>query len=190
MHHATRRTGRCPFAYDKWIACEPLAHVSRERIEGKRLLDLTVKAQVLLAETPGYAPPELARQRDVVADLGMRVERQVICEEVDVVLDKKRDAPPPDAGQPRVFAAPEVTVMDEKRVGTSGDGLFDQCERRSDAGDDGFNGTAAFHLQPVWAIISKSSDFQDTDRDRPRDLLAASVNILPRTHSSLRGHAQ
>ena len=50
----------------------------------------------------------------------MRIERQVKCKQIEVVLEKERDAMASCAGQPRIFAFPEVAAMHERGVGACG----------------------------------------------------------------------
>ena len=69
-------------------AIEARADALRERGERERLIGCAMESQLLLTEAPGDLESERACKRGVVADHGMRVERQVERVEIDVMLDE------------------------------------------------------------------------------------------------------
>ena len=83
-----------------------------------------MKNEVLLAAASFHLQAELVRQRNVVADFRVRIERQVKRIEIEVVLDQQCDAPPARADDARIFAAPEIAVMHEHCVRACG---VDRC---------------------------------------------------------------
>ncbi|OIQ66909.1 hypothetical protein GALL_515180 [mine drainage metagenome] len=86
----------------------------------------------------------------------MRVERQMVGEQVDVRRQQQPEALallPDDAG---IFAAPEIAVMHQNRIGLQRHGALDQRQARRHPGDDAPDLIPAFDLQPVWAIIGKT----------------------------------
>lgn len=141
----------------------PLEHfldMDRERFrvgEGLAVLEAAEKAQLLLAETTGRSgmgqQAELLAELRVVAELGMRVERQVVGEEVDVVLQQQRQSLLHPAGDAAVLAAPEQSVVDEDRIGLGADGRLDQRAARGHARDDLAHGGAALDLQAVRSVV-------------------------------------
>ena len=72
-----------------------------------------VTRHILLAETPFHGPPRTTRQLDVVANLGMRVERQVVGNQVDIRRQQGLQARLAKPGNGTRLAAPEPAVMDE-----------------------------------------------------------------------------
>ena len=98
------------------------------------------KAELLLAEAAGRArvryQAELRAELRVVAELGMRIERQVVGEQVDVVAEQQARRCFIQPGDAAVLAAPEQAMVDEDRVGLGVDGRLDQGPAGGDAGDD------------------------------------------------------
>lgn len=120
----------------------------------------SVPGDVLLAEAPFRDPFQSGGELRVVAKFRMRIEREVIGEEVDVVRQQGTDAAAADTGDAPILALPEPAVMDEQRIGTARDGGVDQCLAGGNAGNDALHGSASFHLQTVWAIIPEARRFQ------------------------------
>ena len=94
----------------------------------------------------------------------MRIERQVIGEQIDVRGQQQAKALALLADDARVFAAPEIAVMHQDGIGAQRDGALDQRQTGRHAGDDAPDVVAALDLQPVWAIIGKTRAIeQDVD---------------------------
>jgi hypothetical protein len=83
----------------------------------------------------GLGAEPLAQLR-VVAQLRVRIERQVVGEQVDVVRQQQGQALLHPAGDAPVLAAPEQAVVHEDGVGAGGDGRLDQRAAGGHAGDD------------------------------------------------------
>ena len=115
------------------------------------------EADLLLAEAAGrtgvrdqaQAQPELR----VVAELGMRIQRQVVGEKVDVVAQQQAEPLLHPAGDAAVLAAPEQAVVHEDGIGLGMDGGLDQRAARGHAGDDLAHRGAAFDLQAVGPVV-------------------------------------
>ena len=90
----------------------------------------------------------------------MRVERQMIGKQIDVVREQCRQSRAARAGHARLFTAPEITVMHQDRVGRVVARRNQQIERRRDACHNRTNLRAPFHLQPVWAIIAETAHLE------------------------------
>src|SRR6476661_8540285 len=90
----------------------------------------------------------------------MRIERQVKRKQIEVVLDERSDALAASGNDPHVFASPKITVMDYECVRAGVDGSSDEVCRSRHSRDDALDMRCPFHLQPVWAIISKPHDVQ------------------------------
>lgn len=141
----------------------PLEHLldmdgKRLRIgQGLAVLEAAEKTQLLLAEAPGRSgmgqQAELQAELRVVAELGMRVERQVVGEEVDVAVQQQRQPLLHPAGDAAVLAAPEEAVMDEDGIGLGADRGLDQRAARGHARDDLAHGGAALDLQAVRSVV-------------------------------------
>ena len=97
-----------------------------ELVERQRYVGAPVEHEVLLAAAAFDDEIEPARERDVVADLGVPVERQVKSVKVQIVLEELRDAAPLRADQTLILAAPEVPVVHEDRVRPGFDRTLDQ----------------------------------------------------------------
>src|SRR5262249_8681117 len=69
------------------------------------------ETDILFAEIPAHGPTELLSQLCVVAQHQMRVERQMIGEEIDIVLQQGRHALLSKTGHATVLALPEPAVM-------------------------------------------------------------------------------
>ena len=92
-------------------------------------------AALVVAERLAVPQPELAREERVVADLRMRVERQVVGGEVDVVLEQRAQALGQQRRQPGRVELPEQAVVDEHELGAELDRALDQLPPRADARD-------------------------------------------------------
>ena len=85
----------------------------------------------------------------------MRIERQVIGQQADVVGEQGFQPLAADAGDAAILALPEVAVMDENGIGSARDCGVEQRLAGGHAGNDTPYLGASFHLQPVWAIIAE-----------------------------------
>ena len=56
----------------------------------------------------------------------MRIQRQMVSQQADVVLQQVRNAPLLDAGDRGIFAAPEITVVHQYRIRSPGRGRLQQ----------------------------------------------------------------
>ena len=90
----------------------------------------------------------------------MRVERQVVGQQVDVVGQQGFQALAADAGDAAILAFPEIAVMHEDGIGPARHGDVEQRLAGGDAGDDAHDLGASFHLQAVWAIIAELRGLQ------------------------------
>lgn len=139
---------------------EHLLDMDGERLrvgQGFAVLEAAEKAQLLLAEAPGRSgmgqQAELQAELRVVAELGMRVERQVVGEEVDVAVQQQRQPLLHPAGDAAVLTAPEQAVVDEDGIGLGADGGLDQRAARGHARDDLAHRGAALDLQAVRSVV-------------------------------------
>jgi hypothetical protein len=83
----------------------------------------------------------------------MRIERQVIRKQADVVRQQGGHATLAKAGQATIFTFPEPAVMHQNGVGLVFDSRVDQSLAGGDATNDRAQRGPSFHLQSVWAII-------------------------------------
>ena len=90
----------------------------------------------------------------------MRVERQVVGEQVDVMAEQAGQTRLASGDDPAVLAAPEPAVMHDDSIGPAGDGAFYQGKTGGDAEKHLADLVASFHLQAVWAIIAESRGVQ------------------------------
>src|SRR5690606_8924633 len=94
------------------------------------------------------------RELRVVAKLGMHVERQVICEQVEVIVQQHFQSTLLLSDHATVLAAPEVSVVNQHGVGTGSNRRFQQCQTGGNAGDEQTDVPPSFDLQAVWAIVA------------------------------------
>jgi len=89
----------------------------------------------------------------VVAKFGMCVQGQVVCDQVDVVLQQTLQTLLHPTRDGAVLAAPKQTVVHQDRVGLGVDRRIDQSATRRHARDQVRNVRAPFDLQTVGAIV-------------------------------------
>ena len=89
----------------------------------------------------------------VVADVRVQIQRQVVGEQADVVLEQGLQAALLHTRDAGVLAFPEITVVDQDQIGLGFNGRIEQRLAGSDAADDAHHLRAAFDLQTVGAII-------------------------------------
>ena len=113
-------------------------------------------------ESASSLPPQASAPRlHIVADLGVRIERQMVGQQVDAVADQAGDTPPLDTDDWLRLALPEITVMREQRTGAGGGRGVDQCLARGDAADEFADLGAGFDLKAVGAIIVEVRDLEE-----------------------------
>ena len=123
------------------------------------------------AERLDLHAPELAREDRVVADLRMRVERQVVAGEVDVVLEQRPQAGGEQRRQPGRVEVPEQAVVDEHELGAQLDRPLVQLERRADTPvSTRVTSPRARHLQPVGPEVLEIGGTQQLV-ERPNDVV-------------------
>jgi hypothetical protein len=92
----------------------------------------------------------------VVAEHRMGIERQVVGVQIDLVAQQAGQPLLAQPDDPAVFAAPEIAVVHQHRVGLPADRRVKQGLACGDAGDESAQLGASFHLQTVWAIIAQT----------------------------------
>ncbi len=124
--------------------------------QGQRLIQRSHIAdgtQLPRLQTAFHAEPQQLAQLGVVAQFRMRIQRQVIGKQVDAVLDQQLHPLEFHAGDGRVFAFPEVAVVDENGVGVECDGALDQGAGGGNARDQGADLVASLHLQAIGRVV-------------------------------------
>ena len=145
---------------------EPAADTGGERPGGHRGVEVAPAAQVLAAEPSIDAPAEDSCELRVVAEIRMGIQGQVVGEQADAVFEQHRNALASHPDQPRIFAAPEIAVVNQNGVGARSDRGAQQRKAGRHTGDDPLNAVSAFHLQAVWAIIGKAARFEQAIQKR------------------------
>jgi hypothetical protein len=90
----------------------------------------------------------------------VRIERQVVGEQVDAMRQQQLDALLQPAGDAAVLVLPEQAVVHEQRIGLVRDRRLDHRAARGDAGDDAADLFPALDLQTVRPIIPEPADLQ------------------------------
>ncbi len=93
------------------------------------------------------------RQLGVVAQFRVRIQRQVIGKQVDAMVDERFYPLEFHAGDGGIFTLPEITVVDEDRVGVQGDGPLDQRATGGDTAHQRLDRIAPLHLQAVGRVV-------------------------------------
>ncbi len=128
--------------------------------QAHRLGQFAAPQQVLLAALAQRGDAQHARQRGVIAQRRVGVQRQVIGDQVDVVRQQLRQAGFFHAQHARVFVFPEVTVVHQNGVGLQGNRRVDQRRAGGDASNDAADVRAPFHLQAIRAVILEPPGLQ------------------------------
>ena len=90
----------------------------------------------------------------------MRIQRQVVGKQADVVRQQALQALLHPAGNASVLPAPEQAVVDKNGIGLLGNGRIDQRPAGGHAADDARNLRLALHLQAVGAVIFEAFGLQ------------------------------
>ncbi len=118
------------------------------------------KTQVLLAKAGLGLQTQPQAQLRVVAQFGVRIERQVVGKQIDIVRQQQRQPLLHPAGDAPVLSAPEQAMVDKNSICLRGNRRLDQGPAGGDAGDDFSHAGPAFHLQAVGAIVTKAPGFK------------------------------
>ena len=92
-------------------------------------------------------------QHGVIAPLFVRIQRQVVGQQIDIVRKQQRQSLLHPAGDAAVLAAPEQAVVNQQRIRAFIYGSLNECFACSHARDDFFDLGASFHLQTVGAVV-------------------------------------
>jgi hypothetical protein len=105
---------------------------------------------------------QLAGQLHVVTHFRVQVQRQVIGQQADIVLEQGFQAALFHAGDARVFALPEITVVHQYQVSLGLDSGIQQGLAGGHATDDTHHLRATFDLQAIGAIITDGGTVEVT----------------------------
>ena len=145
-------------------------------------------SQCLLAKISGHRQPQLVAQLRVVAEFGMRIQRQMVGKEIDVVRQQQGHAllhPAPDAA---ILAAPEQTVVDQDRIGPGIDRGFDQGPAGGDARDETPQRRLALDLQTVGSVVLEALGLEQAVKGLEK-LLSAGHGGVGALEAAIVGHA-
>ncbi len=146
--------------YQQWLSAKYSRHLRGKRTGGCRSTDIAVPPDILIGESTFRIPAQAPGKLGVVAEFRMRIERQMVGDQTDVVGQQHADTPTADAGNAPILPLPEPAVVDKDGVGRAGDGRLDQCLAGRDASHDAHHLRTSFHLQTVWAIIPEARCFK------------------------------
>ncbi len=140
------------------LAAQYLTHPRHEtpcRFRRRQLAGVADHTQIQRIERAGDHQPEPLRELNIVAEFGMRIERQVIGNQADVVGQQRGQAPPLDAGNAGILVFPEIAVMHEHGISIRFDRRIEQRLAGGDAGNQSANLLAPFDLQAIRAVIGE-----------------------------------
>ena len=129
-----------------------------ELLQGLRLRQNAMHGDILFAEASLFDEAEQLAKLRVVAEFGVRIQRQVVGQQADVVLQQMGNAALLDAGDGGIFVAPEIAVMNEDGIRPPGRRRFQHGLRGRDAGGDTPHFRPPFDLHPVRAVVTKTAD--------------------------------
>ncbi|CDI92969.1 hypothetical protein BN889_04942 [Pseudomonas aeruginosa PA38182] len=118
--------------------------------------------RVARLQRPFHFEAELPGELHVVAHLRMQIQRQVVSEQTDIVVQQGLQAPLLHADHAGVLTLPEVTVMHQHHVGVGLHGGIQQRLAGSDPADDPPHLRPAFDLQAVRAVVLDARGIQIT----------------------------
>ena len=147
-------------AHQEWCSPQRGFDTRGKRMCGHRGRQITGTADLLLAEMQRRRQAEPAPQLCVVAQFGMRIKRQVVGQQVDLVREQQSKAAPTRTDHPHVVALPEKSMVHQNRIGAGRDCGLDQRQARGHTRDQAQNLSLSFHLHAVWAIIAKARRFE------------------------------
>jgi hypothetical protein len=165
LHEITlRRTGTpCNAAYGlfrisdhQWHTLQRSFNAAGKLLQGLRCCQLAVAGEILVAEPAALDKTQPAGELRVVAKFGMRIQRQVVGQQADIVPQQVRNAAFLDAGDRRILAAPEIAMMHQHRIRAPGSGRVQQALRSSDTAGDLAHLGSPLHLHAVGAVIAKA----------------------------------
>src|ERR1035437_7316202 len=142
------------------FAAQPMFDVQGEGIQAHRRFQAAVHPDFLIGETPGFDQAQPLAELGVVAEFRTGVQRQVIGEQAELMRDEQPDARAARAGEAGVVAFPEVAMVHQDGVSPIGERGLDHIKARRHPAYDAAYLASPYHLQPIWAIITKSGDFQ------------------------------
>ncbi len=112
-------------------------------------------AEILLTEAPVHGNAQRFGKHDVVAYFRVRVQWQVIRQQIDLMGEQGPDAPPANTRDSAIFTTPEIAVMDKQGIGTRLCGDIQHSLRGRHTGEQSPDLLPTFHLKAIWAIIPK-----------------------------------
>ena len=127
---------------------------------------LAEPAQVLLAKARLRLKTQTLAQLRVIAPLRMGVQRQVVCEQVNVMGQQQSQALTQPAGHPPVVAAPEQTMVHKNRIGILSNGCLDQRQAGGDARHQFAHRAPPLHLQAIGPIVFEALGLQHGVKSR------------------------
>ena len=111
------------------------------------------KAQVLLAKALVGGPAQHPAQLRVVTHFEVRIQRQMVGKQVDVIRQQQPQTLAHPASDAAVLATPEKAVVHKNGVGPASDGRFDQRPAGRHATHQAGNIGLALDLQTVGAVV-------------------------------------
>ena len=141
-------------------------HPLGQRSDADRLDRCADEAQRLLSETRIRRQAQTGTELRVVAEFGVRIERQVVRVQVDVVGQQTLQALLQPAGDSPVVASPEQAVVHQHRIGFGVDGRIDQRAAGGDARHEAPHLGATLDLQTVRPIILEARRLQQRGQVR------------------------
>ena len=117
-------------------------------------------AQVLIAKAGLPLHTQAGTELGVVAEFRMRIQRQVVGKQIDVIGHQQTNALLEPARDAPIHAAPEQAVMHKNSIGPGVDRRFNQGTAGGHAADHSLNLAFTFDLQAIGPVIFESFRLQ------------------------------
>ena len=172
---------------DERVATERLADATGELLDADRLGQPASLPD--LAERLLDVHPERVGEQGVVADLGVRVERQVVRSQVQVGSEERLEAATLAPVDPDRLVPPEHAVVHDHELSAGRRRPLEELERGRDSARDLRHLVGAEHLQTGRAVLGEAVDLEQFVRV-PDDLVALGHGLDYRYPLRARGVAQ
>lgn len=148
------------FPDDLRRALQCMFDMHSELLQRKWPLRHTMTGNILFTEATLLHQDQSFCQLRIVAQFGMRIQRQVIRQQADIVLQQVSEPALLDAGNRLIFIAPEVAVMHQDRIRPPGRSRLQYMLRCADPGGNTTDLGTPLHLHSVGAVVTKPAYLQ------------------------------
>jgi serine protease DegS len=146
---------------------QPLLDMRRQRraVERRRQAPILPQLQVrLTAEAALWLKIQDAGQLCIVTQPGMRIQRQMVCQQTNLLPEQAAQAALLHAGDTGILPLPEIPVVHQQRIGAGLDGRLDQRHAGRHTADQPPHFLAPLDLQAVGTIVAETVNTEQSVR--------------------------